>query len=291
MNVAQALRRTNRLLSLHHIEDSQIEARVLLGHVLNLSPPQQYAQSKQQLTKENVQLLEQCILRRLNNEPTAYITGNKEFYGIDFYVDSRVLIPRPETEILVDEAIRLVTDCCNYFSTLRRPMRIADIGTGSGVLAICLAIHLPDVILYATDISNDALEVACINSSRHKVSNRITFFKGNLMEPLPDIVDLAVANLPYVSTREMAQLSPHIIDYEPNAALSAGQTGLDYIEKIITQAQGRIASNGYLLLEIGHDHSNAIASLIHHHLPQSDFQFLKDLNGIARVVSINIKHC
>jgi release factor glutamine methyltransferase len=256
---------------------------------MNLSPAELYAQSKQPLTNENVKLLERYILRRLNNEPTAYITGNKEFYGIDFYVDFRVLIPRPETELLIDECIRLVTNCGDHLSSSRRPMRIADIGTGSGVLAICLAIHIPNAIFYATDISSDALEVAFFNSSRHRVSDRITFLKGNLMEPLPDIVDVVVANLPYVSAEEMAQLGPHIVDHEPNLALAAGQTGLDYIEAILAQAEGRVASNGYLLLEIGHDHSKPVTNLIHHYLPKSDFQFIEDLNGMDRVVSINIK--
>src|SRR5207248_5109727 len=159
------------------------------------------------------------IERRGGGEPVAYLVGHKEFYGLDFLVDRRVLIPRPETELLVESALSV---CREKLDAGQVPI-VADIGTGSGAIPITLALEEPRLpYLYATDISTDALEVAYLNSKRHAVEQRIRLLQGNLVEPLPEPVDIITANLPYVGTEEMDVLAPDVLAYEPHLALFSG---------------------------------------------------------------------
>ncbi|HEX7364721.1 MAG TPA: HemK/PrmC family methyltransferase, partial [Dehalococcoidia bacterium] len=195
MTLAEALQQSAYILSTNSIEDSHIEARMLLGHVTNLSTVQIYTKHQQILGSEEEAKLQKLIGRRLRNEPTAYILKHKEFYGIDFYVDSRVLIPRPETEMLVDAALEFAASRSSY---LTQPLLIADIGTGCGAIAISLALNLPGSKVYATDSSPSALEVARLNCRHHKVAEQVTLLTGDLLQPLPEPVDLIVANLPYI---------------------------------------------------------------------------------------------
>jgi release factor glutamine methyltransferase len=208
MTLTQALQQSACTLSVNGIEDSYIEARVLLGHITKLSPVQIYTQTEQTLSREQERDLSKLIERRLRREPTAYIVNRREFYGIDFYIDSRALIPRPETELLVDTALEFSKNTCPP-----SPPLIADIGTGCGAIAISLALNLPQSKIYATDISHSALEVARLNCEHHKVTRQVTLLQGNLLEPVPEPVDLIVANLPYVRSSELENLSPEITGF------------------------------------------------------------------------------
>ncbi|MCK4331008.1 MAG: peptide chain release factor N(5)-glutamine methyltransferase [Dehalococcoidia bacterium] len=287
MTLAQALQQSTRTLSRSGIEDSHLEARILLEHILKLSPAQLYTQTERVLSREQVKSLQELIERRLCREPAAYIVGHKEFYGTDFYVDSRVLISRPETETLVAAAFEFAKGCTNHFSSPGRPLLIADVGTGCGAIAISLALNLPQSKVYATDISPSALEVARLNCEHHNVTEQIILVQGNLLEPVPEPVDLIVANLPYIRNSELANLSPEITNFEPRVALDGGESGLEQIRQLLKQAERKIRPGGRLLFEIGQEQEKAVASLINHCLPRAKFEFIPDSSGIDRAVRID----
>lgn len=287
MTLAQALQQSTRTLSLNGIEDGHLEARILLQHILKLSPAQLYIQTERILSREQVKSLQELIERRLCREPAAYIVGHREFYGTDFCVDSRVLIPRPETETLVAAAFEFAKGCTNRFSSSGRPLLIADVGTGCGAIAISLALNLPQSKVYATDISPSALEVARLNCEHHNVTEQIILVQGNLLEPVPEPVDLIVANLPYIRNSDMANLSPEITNFEPRVALDGGESGLEQIRQLLKQAEKKIRPGGRLLFEIGQEQEKAVASLINHCLPKAKFEFIPDSSGIDRAVRID----
>jgi release factor glutamine methyltransferase len=285
MTLAEALQQSAYVLSINRIEDSHIEARMLLGHVTNLSAVQIYTKHEQILSPGEEAKLHELIGRRLRNEPTAYILEHKEFYGIDFYVDSRALIPRPETEILVDAVLEFAASRSSY---LTRPLLVADVGTGCGAIAVSLALNLPDSKVYATDSSPSALEVARLNCRHHKVAEQVTLLTGDLLQPLPEPVNLIVANLPYIKNSELPDLSPEIAGFEPRLALDGGASGLDCIQKLLQQVRDKINTGGCVLLEIGHGQEKDVSRLIHTYLNGLNFKFIADLNCIKRVVKIDL---
>jgi release factor glutamine methyltransferase len=282
MTLTQALQQSARILSVNGIEDSYIEARMLLGHITKLLPVQIYTQTEQTLSQEQERGLYELIERRLRREPTAYIVNRREFYGIDFYIDSRALIPRPETELLVDTALEFSKN--TYPPS---PPLIADIGTGCGAIAISLALNLPHSKIYATDISHSALEVARLNCEHHKVTRQVTLLQGDLLEPVPEPVDLIVANLPYVRSSELENLSPELNRFEPRTAIDGGENGLKCIRQLLEQTKGKINPQGCLLLEIGQNQEQEVTRLINSYLNKVSFTFIRDLNGINRVVKID----
>jgi release factor glutamine methyltransferase len=282
MTLTQALQQSARILSVNGIEDSYIEARMLLGHITKLLPVQIYTQTEQTLSQEQERGIYELIERRLRREPTAYIVNRREFYGIDFYIDSRVLIPRPETELLVDTALEFSKNTCPP-----SPPFIADIGTGCGAIAISLALNLPHSKIYATDISHSALEVARLNCEHHKVTRQVTLLQGDLLEPVPEPVDLIVANLPYVRSSELENLSPEITGFEPRTAIDGGENGLKCIRQLLEQTKEKINPRGCLLLEIGQNQEQEVIHLIHRYLNKVSFTFIPDFNGINRVVKID----
>ncbi|MBM4445851.1 MAG: peptide chain release factor N(5)-glutamine methyltransferase [Chloroflexi bacterium] len=285
MILAQALQQSAHILSLNDIDDSHVEARMLLGRITKLSPVQIYTQPERTLNHEQEGNLHELVERRLCHEPAAYIVNNREFYGIDFYVDPRVLIPRPETELLVDTALEFARSNKTH---LAKPLLIADIGTGCGAIAISLALNLPHSKIYATDVSPLALQVAKLNCESHNVTDRITLLQGNLLEPLPEPVDILVANLPYIKSSELTNLSPEIIQFEPRMAIDGGESGLHYIRQLLEQAEVKINTKGCLLLEIGHNQEREVRHLINICLGKISVGFISDLNGINRVAKIDL---
>lgn len=273
MKVIQALAQARDALDAGNIEDATLESNLLLRHILNISPAQLYLDFDRELSSEQQQAYWQLVQRRISGEPSAYITGHREFYGIDYYVDSRVLIPRPETELLVERAIQLVRS--------RAITSIADIGTGCGAIAISLALNLPGVKIYATDISAAALDVARLNCRKLGVAERITLLQGSLLDPLPESVDLIVANLPYVKVADLPDKTA-----EPVPALDGGMEGLDKIYELGRQVAGKLITQGCLLLEIGMGQSAAAVSFLRALFPAAQIEVFKDLAGIERVVSL-----
>src|SRR5579885_1241427 len=205
---------------------SDLDAAVLLGHVLGVSRGALYTHPERQLSEAEQAMYTALIERRAQGEPVAYLTGHREFMGLDFLVDRRVLIPRPETEFLVEAALAEV----QRREEMSLPsLRVADIGTGSGAIAIALAAHEPRLpLIYATDLSADALLLAEENARRLKVAERVRFLQGDLLEPLPEPVDLLLANLPYVASDEAEILPVDVREYEPHLAIFGEDDGLGH---------------------------------------------------------------
>lgn len=282
MTSNQALYLAKHKLSAANIENASLEAELLLCHVLGISKAELYSEPERGLNSAEMRNLQHLVLRRLHHEPIAYILECCQFYGIDFYVDQDVLIPRPETELLVEEAIEFAHR--NF--PLGRQLTIADIGTGSGAIAVSLAVALPRAVIYATDISASALRVARINCQHHKVDGRITLLCGDLLEPLPGPVDMVVANLPYVRSCDLKTLSQEITSFEPMTALAGGEDGLAKIRCLLHQLPGRVHPGGCLFLEVGQGQAKAVGSLIEGCFPQANTRSIADLSGIARVIKV-----
>ncbi|MFQ5856769.1 MAG: peptide chain release factor N(5)-glutamine methyltransferase [Anaerolineae bacterium] len=276
MELQVALAQAAAVLENAGIEEARLDAELLLVHALGITRAQLHAHPQGQLSSAELATCRQLIARRARREPVAYIVGHKEFYGLDFFVDDRVLIPRPETELLVERAIEIS----------QRQSVVADVGTGSGAIAVSLAVHLPQALVYATDASPGALKVAACNCRRHGVEDRVHLLQGHLLEPLPEPVDLIAANLPYVSQAELAQLPPEINCYEPREALNGGPDGLDHIRRLLAQAGGHLKPEGGILLEIGATQGPAVVALVRRHFPGARVEIARDYAGLDRVVIV-----
>ncbi len=278
MTLAQALRSAREILRANTIEDAPLESELLLRHTLKISRVQLYLELERELCPDEEHVFWSLIKRRLNREPTAYITGYCEFYGLDFYVDSGVLIPRPETELLVERAIKVAHD--------HPALTIADVGTGCGAIAIALALSLPQAKIYATDISTSAIKVALANCQKHGVTDRICLLLGDMLDPLPESVDLIVANLPYVRKSELSQVNT--FDFEPYMALDGGSDGLEKIRQLCTQISGKLRPGGHLILEIGQGQRRVVTVFLRELFPSAEVEVFPDLNGIDRAVSLTL---
>ncbi len=278
MSLKQELSCAREIFAANNIEDTSLECELLLRHTLKINRVQLYLDLNRELIPKQKGTFWRLIKRRLNGEPAAYITGHCEFYGLDFYVDPRVLIPRPESELLVEKALNLAQN--------QATSTIAEIGTGSGAIAISLALNLPQAKIYATDISASALSVAQINCKKHDVVNRVCLVQGDMLDPLPEPVDLIIANLPYVHDSELSQMST--ANFEPLLALNGGSDGLEKIRQLCSQVGGKLRPGGCLLLEIGQGQGRAVTTFLHSLFPSAKVEVAPDLSGIDRVVSLTL---
>ena len=260
----------------------RLDAELLLAHCLGWDRARLHAYPELTLRDEQRRDFEILTHRHAQGEPIAYILGHQEFFGLDFFVDHRVLIPRPETELLVEEAIAWLR--------MREPdykrLLVADVGTGSGAIAVSLAVECSRLILYATDTSAAALEVTVYNTQRHGVAERVRVLHGDLLEPLPEPVHLIAANLPYVSEAEMAQLPPHIARFEPHLALDGGPNGLAVIERLLAQARTRLQSQGVILLEIGAAQGDLALTQARSYFPAAHIEVRQDYAARERLLII-----
>ncbi len=277
MILEQLLHNTRDMLSERGIDDASFESEVLLRHTLKLSRAQLYVEFNREVSHDECENYRCAIARRSTGEPTAYIIGYREFFGHDFQVDNRVLIPRPETELLVEHAIKIARN---------NDVSIADVGTGSGVIAISLAVSLPRANIYAIDISQDALDVAHSNCLIYGVENRVNLLVGDLLEPLTEPVDIIVANLPYIKKHALSNVNTY--GFEPSIALDGGVDGLDKIRRLCTQIPGKLNPGGTVLLEIGYDQSYAVTSLLKRCFPYANTKVSRDLAGLTRMVTLTI---
>lgn len=283
MNIGRAIIHAASRFSSRSIQDSHIEARMLLCHLLKVPPAGLYTYPERLLSEGQLASMENMIERRLSGEPLAYILQQREFYSLSFYVDSNVLIPRQETELLVEHAVHYCRMAGNGASG---PIMVADIGTGCGAIAVSMAVSLPNIKIYAVDISGKALEVAGINAAMHGVENKIDFMRGDLMGSIPEAVDLLCANLPYIRSGDLSLLPSCIIGHEPLPALDGGADGLDLIRRLVHTAHAKIKPHGCMLLEIGYDQSETVANLVKASYPAAALAFHKDLNGHRRVAEV-----
>jgi len=283
MKIIDAVLEAEGRLRLAGITDmARLEAEVLLAGLLTIGRTELIASYPDELSGINRSEYFSNVSRRVRGEPVAYITGKKEFMGLDFAIDSRALIPRPETETLVEHVITLAQEGRCKSDT------ILEIGTGSGCIAISLAHYLPDTSIYATDISRDAIELARYNACIHRVDRRITFCEGNAYSALPQSVkgtiDIIVSNPPYVSESEYLELDRSIREFEPPLALKGGIDGLDVIRRIAAGAAEILSDNGLLAIEIGATQAKAVAEIVESTRSIEDLEIVYDLSERPRIM-------
>jgi release factor glutamine methyltransferase len=278
LNRRKALIRACDIFQENNIEQSSLEGEILFRHVLGIDRAHFFTDLDLPITDAQVEELMQLVERRRLGEPSAYITGHREFFGLDFTVNTNVLIPRPETELLVEKAIGMAKE--------RRILKIADIGTGCGAIAVSLAVNLKDAAIYAVDISAGALEVAAENCRKHKVMDRITLLSGDMLMPLPGPVDMITANLPYVRQSDLPPGGP--LKYEPQLALDGGEEGLDKIKELCFQSREKLNKNGIILMEIGEGQGETVKDIITAVFPEALIEIDNDLAGIERLVTVRL---
>lgn len=284
----QPLKRTD------HNDTPLLDAEILLSFVIKKPKEFLYAHPEKKLTAAQILKFKNLIARRARHEPIAYITGYKFFYGLDFFVNKNVLIPRPETETLVETAIN------------KSPTTIVDVGTGSGAIAISLAKNLPNAKIFATEISPGAIKVARKNIRRHRVN--VTLLRGDLLKPFLNLKSktrlparqvsnlkslIIVANLPYLTTRQWQKTQPEIKKYEPRLALDGGTDGLKYYKQLFNQIKLLITNYSLLvasIFEIDPSQKKSIVNLIKHRFPAAKIEIKKDLAGRDRVVIAKTKN-
>ncbi|MGH9562946.1 MAG: peptide chain release factor N(5)-glutamine methyltransferase [Terracidiphilus sp.] len=263
-----------------HPDRARRDTETLLLYVLRQASPETnlawlVAHDSEPIRPDRAAAFCDLVERRLTGEPIQYITGEVEFYGLPFRVNRDVLIPRPETELLVEKALA--------FAPIFRSPRILDVGTGSGAIAIALAHEWPEAILTAVDLSAAALEVACRNAERNGLADHIRFLQGDLLAPVAEEqFDLIVSNPPYVAESDRATLDVEVRNYEPAQALFAGEDGLQIYRRLIPEAFKALTGGGILLLEIGYGQRDAIEALLAKEC-LAEIEFFHDLQGLPRV--------
>ena len=280
VEIQEALAQASQLLGHQGVDSPRLDAELLLAHVLDTNRAMVLAWPDRQLTPKQLTLYRNLVSRRAGREPLAYILSHREFFGLDLVVDPRVLVPRPETEVLVEEALRMAQQ-------MERPLRVADVGAGSGAIAVALAFHLPEAAVYALDEAAGALEVTAANARRHRGSRRGHCLQGHLLSPLPEKVHLITANLPYVATGEWDALAPEIRSYEPRSALVGGDDGLELIRALLAMARPYLEPRGGILLEIGAGQGVEAMAAASEHFPDAQIELRQDYAGLDRVLVVS----
>jgi release factor glutamine methyltransferase len=258
------------------IENPELEASLLLSSTLGINKTDIYAYPEREIEYNKVEMFNQLLERRLNGEPIAYILGEKEFFSRTFIVNPSVLIPRSETETLVEEALRKVKN-------IPFPL-VVDVGTGSGCIAVTIGCECENAQIFATDISFDALMVARANAERYGVSSRIPFTCADFLSCFKEeSLDIVLSNPPYISVTDFSSLESDIRDFEPKVSLFGGEDGLNYRRKIVLQATKVLKNDGWCIIEIGANQSEKVAEIFDG-VGFKDVSIVKDLAGIGRVV-------
>lgn len=290
-HVLELLEWTTGYFEKHNIPKPRLDAEVLLGHLLKKSRLQLYLHFDMPVFQNDLTVLRELIKKRVDRTPISYLTNHKEFMSLDFYVDERVLIPRPETEFIVETILKTKEDT---------PQRLLEIGTGSGVIAIAIAVKKPEWKIIATDTSKDALAVAEKNRDTHDCTERITLLSGDLFEPIKSLespqfnlespqFNWIVSNPPYIMISERDSLSPDIRDYEPHIALFAGEDGLSIIRRLIAEAPNYLLPKGKLIFEIGDKQAESVKALLEEQPAYKNYRFIKDYAGKDRVVLATVE--
>jgi release factor glutamine methyltransferase len=278
-SISEVLR--SAILTLAGADSPRLTAEVLLAHVLRVTRTQLLSRPERLVPQPRLAEYQTLVVRAAAGEPLAYLAGHREFYGLDFLVDSRVLIPRPETELLVDLALS--------HPHTHTPTHILDVGTGSGCIAVALAVHLPSAHITAIDISEAALTLARQNAQRHGVAERIDFVQSDLLSDFglgTSDFGLLTANLPYIPSAELRRLP--VSKHEPALALDGGPDGLAFIRRLLADAPRVLTPGGLMLLEIEARQGEAVVSLARAAFPNAQVELHQDLAGLYRVVEIRV---
>ena len=281
MTIRDILRQAAARISETGSNEAALEAELLLMHATGMDRTHLYQRLEGGLTPVQVEAFQEYVQRRLAHEPVPYITGHKEFFALDFEVTPAALIPRPESEMLV-ELVLLFAQERGEATT------IADIGTGSGAIAVSLAHALPGSRVIATDVSAEALDLARRNAERHGVANRIDFRHGDVLAPLDGQVDVIVTNLPYVRTDEWRALPPELAEHEPRVAFDGGPDGLTLIRRLLRDAPSRLRPGGALFAEISYEQGEAVLALVEEAFPGASSESRKDLANLDRVLVVRL---
>lgn len=271
-------------LSSNHIEQPRLDAELLLAHVLELRKEDLIIRPDQELTDSQEEKFQQLVERRRRKEPLAYIIGRREFWSLEFRVNPKVLIPRPETEGVLERLLDLAGDEVD-----EKAIRILDVGTGSGILAIVAALEFPNAQVTAVDKSEDALEVARQNALRHQVIDRIEFLEMDAKRDweFPDngIYDYILSNPPYIVSEGLDQLMLDVREYEPRAALDGGPDGLTCYRDIVAKGFSFLKPGGYFIFEVGDDQAGPVTQILQAQGGLDEIESNQDLSGRDRVVS------
>lgn len=283
MTIAQTLENARQALRAAENKSPDLDAEVLLAQLLSVDRAYLFANPDRVLDEKKLHEYQRLVQRRSLHEPIAYLVGHKEFFGIDFITTEAALIPRPETELLVEAAL-------SYIRGNPACRSLLDVGTGCGALAIALAQNAQQLdIIYAVDVSRRALDVARMNVQKYALSHRIHFKRSNVLLMVKDRFDVIVANLPYLSQKEYARAKKDCMElsFEPQIALLGGTTGLLFFERLFQKAQSRMRPHGAIFLEIGEDQAEYISALAHRHLKgEWRITVTKDLAGKDRILSL-----
>lgn len=279
-NLQQALSKFQSKLSAICADDPRLEADLIWMKVLSLSRAELFGYSQHELIKKSTLKKAEVLLnRRLSNEPLPHLIGSKEFYGLKIKTSSKALIPRPETEIVVEEALAHLISKENLLA--------ADVGCGTAAISIAIAKNATNANLFALDISKNALNIAKENIKMHQLENRIQVIQSNLLSNLPHKVHMLLANLPYIPTIELPYLQSEVQLYEPLIALDGGVEGLEIINRFLKQAKSKLLPNGVIILEIDPSQVEKIISLSSDYFPSLSYNIVNDLAGKPRVIVIN----
>lgn len=282
MTISETINTAAIKLTAAGISNDRLDAEVLLCHTLGRDRAWLLAHIREPLSEENHRTFEQTIDRRAQREPLQYITGNQEFWGLDFAVTRDVLIPRPETELVIEAVL-------GFTKKKDQTITIIDLCTGSGCIAVSLAKELSGARVFATDKSSKALDIARENAHRHGVSDRIRFLEGDLFGPLDELdllgrADIIVSNPPYVPLGDYSTLQAEVRDYEPKIALIAGPDGTEIHHRILDDAPRFLKNKGHLIMEMGIGQSSVLVHRIQETGAFAEPAVLKDLAGIERVI-------
>jgi release factor glutamine methyltransferase len=282
-SVADCFRLLSQSFKLAQIESAEADARLLVGQALHLSRAQLAAETDRLLEAREINVISALAARRLKHEPVARILGRKEFWSLELQVTPAVLVPRPETETVIESALDQVT-----MRGLRmEKLRVLDIGTGSGALLLAMLRELPNAVGTGTDISADALAVARANAERHRLHTRCTFAASDIASGIAGPFDFILSNPPYIASADIASLPPEVRDYDPGPALDGGADGLDCYRAIAADAPRLLASGGRLIVELGAGQDRAVSTLFTK-AGLSVIDTRKDLAGIVRALSAKL---
>jgi len=282
VTLAEAIYQAAQRLSVHGIGNARLDAEILLSHTFMRDRAWLIIHRDESLDESQWSLFEDAVNRRARREPLQYITGKQEFWGLDFSVTPDVLIPRPETELVVEAALKII-------HTGGKRVTIVDLCAGSGCIAVSLAKETGAARIFATDKSDRALAVARENARKHDVSDRIRFLEGDLFGPLAELdlhgmVDIIVSNPPYVRSGDLSALQPEVKDFEPKLALIAGPKGTEIQQRIIGTAPEFLKKSGALIMEMGQGQSDALMGMVNDAGRYEIPEIMKDLAGIERVL-------
>jgi release factor glutamine methyltransferase len=281
-NVSELLKVTTDYLQRRKIDSPRLSAEILLAYQLRLERIQLYLNFEQPLKEEEVGGYRSLIKRRLNREPIQYITGVQEFWSLEFNVDPRVLVPRPETELLVERVAEL-----HKGKNLSDRPKILDLGTGCGAIAVALAKDNATAEIWASDVSQDALDVARQNAHKHGVEERVHFLLGDMFQPFREdglLFEVIVSNPPYIPSGGFGSLAPEVKDHEPRLALDGGEDGMRYITKIVLEGADYLVGQGWILVEMAPDQTSKAVDLMERSGRYRALSRLKDYGRRYRMV-------